>query len=386
MLAISQALSLAARGHEVSLTCFGWDPSRWGAMATGLEVHSLPRRNLTDLLRGFGSGGKWGARAHRAARSLGRAEIVVAHGSPSQAMLGNLELPGRKFWYCHEPTWRLHPERCDYQIFDQASLAQAPREQAEAIRSEGVKVLHRAAAQRAFACWDLEGVGRLDGLMSNSPWGASQLGRIYGDEMPPRVVPPMVRFGQFRPRPGKGILAMARLELLKNVETVIRGFAAFRQRRGEGHLHIVGEGSRRTALESLMLELGVQGHVRFHGSLEPGRDDAALERIYDDCGIFALLPLDESFGLVFPEAASRGLLLVGPDRGGPRDILEDERMGGIGQRVPTFSSDALAEAFLFLDRLPESEAASLRARADESCRTRYGWSEAGAKLEEAIAR
>jgi glycosyltransferase involved in cell wall biosynthesis len=83
----------------------------------------------------------------------------------------------------------------------------------------------------------------------------------------------------------------------------------------------------------------------------------------------ALLPADEPFGMVYPEAAQRGLLLIGPDHGGPVEILDG---GALGWTVDIFSPEPLAEAFAEAWRLPAHEVTRRRERAAAACHDRYG--------------
>ena len=72
--------------------------------------------------------------------------------------------------------------------------------------------------------------------------------------------------------------------------------------------------------------------------------------------------------MVFPEAAARGLLLVGPSHGGPAEILEQ---GALGFVADAFSPEALADVYARVVALTDSEADALRDAADRSCRQRF---------------
>jgi glycosyltransferase involved in cell wall biosynthesis len=127
---------------------------------------------------------------------------------------------------------------------------------------------------------------------------------------------------------------------------------------------VVGEGSVVGALAALAGELGAADAVRFHGFL--GERDLAA--VYDACDVFVGLPLDEPFGMVFPEAALRGLLVVGPDHGGPQEILDG---GRLGWTVDPLAPEALAEALAEAWRLPHAEADRRRLALADACRARY---------------
>ena len=86
--------------------------------------------------------------------------------------------------------------------------------------------------------------------------------------------------------------------------------------------------------------------------------------------------------MVFPEAAARGLLLIGPDHGGPLEILDDGRLGWC---VDAFSPDALAQALSQVASLSDAEADRRRAAADQACRARFAATVIGPQLRRAIA-
>jgi glycosyltransferase involved in cell wall biosynthesis len=89
------------------------------------------------------------------------------------------------------------------------------------------------------------------------------------------------------------------------------------------------------------------------------------------------VPFDEPFGMVFPEAAARGLLLVGPDHGGPAEILDG---GQIGTVVDACSGEALCDAMDRAFRMSDTEADRAREQADRSCRARFGVEAVGKRL------
>jgi glycosyltransferase involved in cell wall biosynthesis len=172
-------------------------------------------------------------------------------------------------------------------------------------------------------------------------------------------------------------LVHTRLEYLKNVEVILSSFAAFRRRHPSALLHIVGEGSAGRDLQALARRLDVSQATRFHGFLS--RTD--LSAVYDACDVFALLPIDEPFGMVFPEAAARGLLIVGPDHGGPLEILDGGKLGWV---CDPFAEESVLDALERVFALSDSEANERRAAADAACRQRYSQSAAGPQLERAV--
>jgi glycogen(starch) synthase len=170
------------------------------------------------------------------------------------------------------------------------------------------------------------------------------------------------------------VLVHSRLEVLKNIDTVLRGFSLFQRASPVPcELHVVGEGPSRESLEALVRETCVPGSVRFHGYLP----DEELRAVYEICDVFALLSIDEPFGMVYPEAAAKGLLLVGPDHGGPLEILDG---GTLGWTIDAFSPEALCEALGRVWSLDDAEVDRRRVAADRACRSRYSLEAVGPQL------
>jgi len=370
LLAAAQSRLLAGLGHDMGLVTFGWAESPWRDLFGEVRVEVVPRRSWRDLLV-LDRSSKWAPRARRAWPFLRDFETVVAHSQPLAALLGESGLPVRRLWYCHEPPWRLHPDRVDYTL-----LKPLPADDwLSPLREAAEDVRRKAAGSAARQAQELRGTAALDGVAANSEFSRRTLVSIYG-RSDIQVIPPVVPFPPTSParqglrRGGLQVLTLARLGRLKNVESVLRGFARYAARSGSGaRLHVVGDGEARPRLEALARALGLVDAVRFHGILDPMEDAQRLEALYAACDVFALLPLDESFGMVFPEAAARGLLLIGPDHGGPVEILEG---GKYGACLPVFDPEALAEELHRLEGLADGEVDRCRETADQACRARYG--------------
>lgn len=383
LLAAAQSRLLAGLGHEMGLVTFGWAESPWRDLFGEVRVEAVPRRSWRDLLAPDRSS-KWAPRARRAWPHLRDFEAVVAHSQPLAALLGESGLPARRLWYCHEPPWRLHPDRVDYTLLKPLP----PGDWLSPLRRMAGDIRREAAGVGLRRAQELRGTATLEGLAANSDFNRRALEAIYG-RRDVAVIPPVITFPPDVPprqglrRGGLQVLTLARLGLLKNVEAVIRGFGVYAGRAGSiARLHVVGEGGERPRLETLARELGLSESVRFHGTLDPVRDARRLEELYAACDVFALLPLDESFGMVFPEAAARGLLLIGPDHGGPVEILEGGRFGPC---VPVFDPEALADALQAIDGLGDAEADRRREATDRACRARYAPGAVGPLLQAWVA-
>lgn len=369
LLAAAQTRLLREAGLELDVVTFGFEDAPWAELFGHAAVHRIPRRSWKDAFS-LQRSSKWAPRVARALPTLRGFDPVIAHSQPLAALLGHADLQGRRLWYCHEAPWRLHPDAVAYRL-----LQPLPSEPWLApLREAAARVRAQAQGQDARRSHERAGTRKLQGLATNSAFAKAALRAIYGD-VDVRVIPPVIRFPEtVAPRQGLNrdglrVLVQTRLGLLKNVEAVLRGFAAYAAKAaGASHLHVIGDGEDRTRLEGLAAPLGLTGRLSFHGTLDPVQDAERMEVLYRACDVFALLPLDESFGMVFPEAAARGLLLLGPDHGGPVEVLEGGDLGGC---LPVFEPAALAEALHAFDRLPDAEVDARRARADAACRARY---------------
>lgn len=383
LLCVAQGQYLRRLGDAVSLITFEYDPQPWAQRVQGLEVRVAARKRWTDGLAWRPRLAKVRRRGARAIRLLGGLDAVLASNFPCSAMLADAPATLRRVWQCNEPPRGVHLRL--------ANPVLSARSDAEGERAVDASTRHwhgqlasadrtdRLAALRAF---DIEQVARLDHVYAISEFSRDNARRIYG-RCADDPVYPIVRFpdgGRSRAgldRQRLGVLVHSRIETLKNIDTVIRGFAQFCAVSNDTHLHVVGDGPARASLQALATELLPVSAFTFHGYLP----DAELRRVYDACDVFALLPLDEPFGMVFPEAAAKGLLLIGPDHGGPLEIMDGGRLGWC---VDAFSAEAVAQALSEAAGLSDAEADRRRAQADDACRARYAEAVVGPQLRRAI--
>jgi glycosyltransferase involved in cell wall biosynthesis len=381
-LCIEEAEALRRAGDDVTIVTMRFDEDRWRPLVAGFPVVVTPRLKSywTDVFRGATRSARRRHRYRRVTRPLRGFDVVLAHNYPCNSLLGASDIPRRKVWQCNEPPRFLH-FRAANPTFYAWVTSLGPDEGGEKARLAREKLaaeLERAESLAEKARFDVEETSNLDHIFAISEFSRDNARRIYGrcgDE----VVYPVVRFperGRARTgldRNGPGVLVVSRLELPKNVDTVVRGFAEFRAGHPGATLHVIGDGPARGMLEALAGSLLPEGAFAFHGYVP----DERVREISDRCEIFALLPVDEPFGLVYPEAAARGLLLVGPDHGGPLEILDG---GRLGRCVDAFDPKALADALAELASLPDAEADRLREAADRACRARYERSVVGPQL------
>jgi|SRR3989344_859489 len=161
--------------------------------------------------------------------------------------------------------------------------------------------------------------------------------------------------------PGR-ILFVGRLEHMKGVDILLHAFSKVQSE--HAHLRIVGDGSKRKELESLVVALGIRDRVTFVGYVP-------VEHVYEEFAkaeIFCGLSRTEALGNVFLEAQASGCAVIGTTVGGIPDIVND---GMTGLLVPPDDARSASQAMQkFVDD------AALRTRfvtkAQEHAKT-YGW-------------
>jgi glycosyltransferase involved in cell wall biosynthesis len=172
---------------------------------------------------------------------------------------------------------------------------------------------------------------------------------------------------------------MGGLGAYKGVSVLLDGLALLQKTDpGSLRLEIVGQGRELTELERRAARLGLDQAASFHGFL-PDRELADLKTC---CHGFAAMPGDEPFGLVFAEAAGAGLVLIGPDHGGPLEILDSGRVGLLAN---PFDSASIADAFRRFRSLAAEERESLRRMAFTAARERFDLENLGPRLSGRIA-
>jgi glycosyltransferase involved in cell wall biosynthesis len=383
ILVATQAQYLRSSGTDVRVATLAFE-SRFESLLEGVTVRVAERAPWLDRFR---------SEAERMVRAVPRVDAlladcrtVMAVNFPCNALLGASSTRARKLWCCTEPSRQWHLVATSPHLH--ARHTKHPTGDSDVERTYARRLLSNARARETtegarLVAFDVEMTKKLDVVYSISEFARDTMKRVYG-RSDDAVIYPMVRFpegvGPGRSglnRAGLRVLTHSRLETVKNVENVLRGFARFREGKAGATLSVVGEGPQRKRLEKLATNLGLAGAVRFHGYLP----DEALADVYAASDVFALQPLDEPFGMVFPEAAARGLLLVGPDHGGPLEILDGGRLGEV---TDPFAPESVAEALHRISALSDAEVDARRSAADRACRSRYSAETIGPELRRAL--
>ena len=156
------------------------------------------------------------------------------------------------------------------------------------------------------------------------------------------------------PAPQPTVITVARLsDRYKGHDTMLRALPLVREQVPEARWLVVGDGPLRAELEAEAVRAGLSGAVTFMGSVPDGERDRLLSTAH----VFAMpsrLPPEgvggEGFGIVYLEAAARGLPVVAADVAGPRDAVLD---GQTGLLVDPEDPRAVADALASLLRDPE---------------------------------
>ena len=164
----------------------------------------------------------------------------------------------------------------------------------------------------------------VDAIIANSSWTKQQIIRYGGD--PDKVQ--IIRLGADPPK-STGfrkeeihqdtitLLSVGYLEERKGHAYVLRALKRLIEKGYRLRYVIVGDGSRREALEALTRDLGLDRVVSFEGY----KAHTEVWPYFEDCDIFVLPSWMEAFGIVYLEALALGKAVIGCEgEGGPEDL------------------------------------------------------------------
>lgn len=140
---------------------------------------------------------------------------------------------------------------------------------------------------------------------------------------------------------------IARLDPVKDLETMLRALAHPRLLSRAPTLIVVGDGPERAALEALASALGLAGRVHFAGHRDDAREWLAA------CDAYANSSISEGVSLTILEAMAASLPIVATAVGGTPEVVNDT----CGRLVPARDPGAIAEALSALIDAPPLRAA-----------------------------
>jgi glycosyltransferase involved in cell wall biosynthesis len=142
---------------------------------------------------------------------------------------------------------------------------------------------------------------------------------------------------------------VGRLDQVKDIPTLIRGFAEFLASRPSARLVIVGEGPLRPDLESCAAAAGVAAAVRFAGHRQDVRELFPAFDVYVSSSTF------EGVSLTILEGMAAGRPVIATRVGGTPEVVDD---GVTGWLIPSQDVNALAERLRFVAAHPDAAAAA----------------------------
>ena len=165
---------------------------------------------------------------------------------------------------------------------------------------------------------------------------ASRAGRYNGVSFEALYHPPRLAERLHAGPSGPYMLAVSRLESVKRVDLAIRAMA---HAPAGVSLQVVGAGSHRQELDSLVASLGLGQRVRLLGEVS---DDAIIDLYAGALGVI-FPPYDEDFGYVTLEAfLSHKPVITTTDAGGPTEFVEDGVNGWVVPPEPAAIGEAVA--------------------------------------------
>jgi glycosyltransferase involved in cell wall biosynthesis len=185
------------------------------------------------------------------------------------------------------------------------------------------------------------------------------------------VIPLAVGESSVAAEPSRGdaalhVLAAGRLSTMdsyKGFDYLVDAVSQARDRGADVRLCIVGSGDDLPRLQSRAASHGLNGAVRFPGSV----CDRSFQQEISGCDVFAMPSLREGFGLVYIEAMRAGRPCIAGNHGGPPEVVTD---GEDGFLVEHGNVDQLTERLLTLYERPELRVAMGR-RAVAKVEDRY---------------
>jgi glycosyltransferase involved in cell wall biosynthesis len=140
------------------------------------------------------------------------------------------------------------------------------------------------------------------------------------------------------------ILYCGRLNKVKGLDLLLKGFSEFLKTHKNAKLIIVGEGQERNNLQSLAKELQISPKVVFLGFVDYDR----LPKIHQMADIFVMTSFREGLSVSLLEAMASGLAIVSTDNAGAKEVIVEGYNGILlnnSNRNPILLSKLLEKAF-----------------------------------------
>lgn len=123
---------------------------------------------------------------------------------------------------------------------------------------------------------------------------------------------------KFNEKTTNSYLYVGRLIKRKNVDTIIKALTNIYNKK-KYNLNIVGEGAEKNNLEKLINKLDAKENIKLLGY----KDRDEVVKLMDSTEVFIMVSNNETFGLVYIEAMSRGCIVIASRFGGMDGIIKD---------------------------------------------------------------
>ncbi len=184
------------------------------------------------------------------------------------------------------------------------------------------------------------------------------------------VIPNIIDLSRFAPRPPRSfgdaphIVVTRNLEVIYDIPTAIRAFAAIRKSFAGATMTVAGSGPELANLQALVLHLQLGDCVRFSGRI----DNASIPALYASADCMVNSSTVDNMPISILEAFASGVPVVSTCAGGIPDMVEH---GVAGLLVPIGDDKSMAREVVHLLQNPEF-ASSLR-RAGLADAQKYAW-------------
>ncbi|MGB3760534.1 MAG: glycosyltransferase family 4 protein [Rivularia sp. (in: cyanobacteria)] len=136
---------------------------------------------------------------------------------------------------------------------------------------------------------------------------------------------------------GKRLLFVARLSAVKGLPILLQSLVSLKQHHSDVTLTVVGDGSDRTYLEQMTVDLGLSDNVNFVGY----KSQAEVRKYFEEADVFVSSSFAEGVPVVLMEAMAAGVPVVAPQIAGVSELVEN---GVSGYIVPPGDTISLAKS------------------------------------------
>lgn len=337
------AEALAQRGYQVDLITTDYDYKFFGSpKKKGFKLILLPALE-GYVVRPI----NWFRNGHRLKKILEKYDYINSHNFPAYiwvyfAKVFNRKINGLHIWFCEEPVRSFYEQIINKHINKVLGVDSKKKDP----KTKGVhRILHNMKSHKlgyplflfraiktrtnhSGAKWlDLRIVPRLDLVITNSEFIAGMVKKIFKIRAHAGLLGiPVERFitsGKIRYESYS--LTVSRLGYSKNLFNTIRAIKILRDKKCfSGRKHVIaGGGELYDDLEKFIQVNSLEKQVSLLGFVS----EKQLSQLYRNTDLVIYLTLDETYGLPFPEAGLYKKAVIGPNHGGPSELVIDGKTG-----------------------------------------------------------